>query len=229
MCVDNERPARQPVIEVAVRKRQQEKRKRCDAFGPEPKRYVRLGRGLARHEVLQDSSGAQDIFQHFIDAVSNLEWPAVPREVPVFADALLLAVHKTTGHQAENGAFLEGGQSGKSSYSAKHFVRFVLMEVERGMPGCLDNIAFERLSDWCPDENIHASALLGRTVGEVRGLFGCNPLMWHCYAYLIGLASSNMICTALKADHTTLWEPFLEFEARDSRVTSLCVRWDHAF
>ena len=38
MRVDNETPARQPVIDVAVRKRQREKRKRCDAFGAEPKR-----------------------------------------------------------------------------------------------------------------------------------------------------------------------------------------------
>ena len=89
----------------------------------------------------------------------------------------------------------------------------MLIEVERGMPGCLDNIAFERLSDWCPDENTHASAVLGKTVGEVRRVFGCNPLMWHCYACLIGYADSKLIGTALKADHTTLWEPFLEFEA----------------
>jgi hypothetical protein len=143
MRVDNETPARQAVIDTAVRKRQ----KPGDALGAEPKRYVRLGRGLARHEVLQDSSGAQEIFQHFVDAVGNLQWPAVPDEVPVFADALLLAVRKTRGHQAENGAFMKGGQSERSTYNAKHFVRFVLIEVDRGMPGCLDNIAFERLSD----------------------------------------------------------------------------------
>jgi hypothetical protein len=208
--VENEMQSDEP-----VKKRQREKTKPGDALGAEPKRYVRLGRGLAKHEVLQDDSGAQEIFQYFVDAVSELEWPSVPVEVPVFADALLVAVRQTRGRQAENGAFMKGGQCEKNTYNAKHFVRYVLIEVERGMPGCLDNLAFERLADWCPDENTHASAIQGRTVGEVRQLFGCNPLLWHCYACLIGFADSKMLGAAVKADHTTFWEPFLEFEATE--------------
>jgi hypothetical protein len=46
-------------------------------------------------------------------------------------------------------------------------------------------------------------------------MFGCNPLLWHCYACLIGFADSKMLGAAVKADHTTFWEPFLEFEATE--------------
>jgi hypothetical protein len=201
--------------EEPVKKRHREKTTSGGALVAEPKQYVRLGRGLAKHELLHDDSGAHEIFQYFVDLAGELKWPVVPLEVPVFADALLMVVRRTRAHQAENGAFLKGGMSEKNMYNAKHFVRYVLIEVDRGMPGCLDDLAFERLADWCPDENTHASAVQGRTVGEVRQLFGCNPLLWHCYACLIGYGDSKLLEAAVKADHSMFWEVFLEFEAEE--------------
>jgi len=68
--------------------------------------------------------------------------------------------------------------------------------------------------EWCPDQSDNAASLGSDDVSGtwVRTRFGCSPLMWHCWACLLG-SKTELHEHALVADDAALWQPVLANEA----------------
>ena len=89
----------------------------------------------------------------------------------------------------------------------------LLLEIEFAIPDALDNLPFSRLADWCPDETSNAVHLGDCTARFVRDRFATSPLMWHCWACLLGYAvDESKVAAALGLDDAVLWGPILEHE-----------------
>ena len=182
--------------------------------GEEGRRFA-LGRAGTEYVELLDSAPAEAVVQHLVDAVSEakLSLPQASVDAPAFADKLLEVINAARSYKSGS-AHLKGGDSG---YNSKHLLRAVLLEIERDLPEMFDSMPFSRLSDWCPDESNNAEHLGNCTAGYVRHHFGTSPLMWHCWACLLGIKFDDAkAAAALEVDDAVLWEPILKHEARSS-------------
>ena len=180
------------------------------------KTRVTLGRAQSVYEMMSDTGPAIEVFNVIVDAfhASQLRWPSSSDGLEEFADGLLQLVLKVRSFKSSCGrAWLQGGESPKYSYSAKHFVRMMLLLVEQHVPHAFDNMAFGTLSRWCPDQHEHAASMPKYTCSQIREFFGCSALMWHCWACLLGLGPPAAVTNAMKADIGPVWEVFLSYEA----------------
>ena len=140
-------------------------------------------------------------------------WPSSSDGLEEFGDGLLQLVLKVRSFKSSCGAaWLLGGDVSKHSYSAKHFVRMMLLLVDRHHPTAFDDMDFGTLSRWCPDQHKHAASLPKYSCRQMREYFGVSPLMWHCWACLLGMARADAVTNAMKADVGTFWDVFLTHE-----------------
>ena len=122
-----------------------------------------------------------------VEACSVLRWPAAPAEVPAFADQLFEFAKKIRREIREAGGVefgLVGGRSPKFEYSARHFVRAMLLQVEDMFPNAFDDIVYGEMSDWLPDVLDHTRPLESMTGAQIRTRFDMSPLMVGCWACL---------------------------------------------
>lgn len=212
------------------------KTKRIRSKGPdkpsEPQRprdgtVLALGRAGTEYVELADSAPAVQIVQALMDSMTqcSLSLPSHPHEVESFAD-MILEIVKNVRSLKVGDCTLKGGFS-PGQYSAKHFVRTLLLAIEVETPALLDPLPFDMLSKWCPDVGCHAAELLERrddanvtpsrregllTCAAIRNAFGCSPLMWHCWACLLG-TDQALIAKVLDATDHDLWRAVLDDEA----------------
>ena len=194
------------------------KRIRNDALGGE--RLLFLGRAQAPFQMLPDTQPAIEILDFVLSSAadSGLRWPANADDVPAFADKMLELIKQVRRFTSPTGkATLKGGLT-QHGYNAKHFLRLLLLCLEDRLPGAFDGLPFSRISGWCPDENNHGEVFGEEATGSViRQKFGCSPLMWSCWACLVGFAEKD-IGQAVTSDHAPLWERFLGLEASMASV-----------
>ena len=178
--------------------------------GGEGRRYA-LGRAGSVYEELSDSGPAEAILQNLVVLTSAVAL-SVPQEsvdVPAFADSLLTLINAARSYKSGN-AHLKGGDSG---YNSKHLLRVLLLEIECAIPDAWDTLSFRRLADWCPDETYNAEHLGDCTATFVRDNFATSPLMWHCWACLLGQnVDEAKVADALEMDDAVLWGPIWEHE-----------------
>ena len=186
--------------------------------GGEGRRYA-LGRAGSVYEELSNSVPADAILQNLVVLTSAgaLSVPQSSVDVPAFADSLLTLINAARSYKSGN-AHLKGGDSG---YNSKHLLRVVLLEIEFAIPDALDNLSFRKLADWCPDETSNAEHLGDCTATFVRDNFATSPLMWHCWACLLGqTVDEAKVADALEMDDAVLWGPILEHECSPNPVES---------
>ena len=181
-----------------------------------PRRRIPLGRAHSIYEWFDETAPATEAFRAIIDAfdASGLRWPSSSSQVEEFADGMLKVAKDVRNFKSSCGkAWLQGGCDPKHEYSVKHFVRMLLLLVEQSIPTAFDGMEFRTLSRWCPDEHDHAAPLVDYKCHQIRELFGCSALMWHCWACLLGFAAPTAVNNALKADIGQFWNVFLQHEA----------------
>ena len=88
----------------------------------------------------------------------------------------------------------------------------MLLLVERHLATAFDHMDFGTLSRWCPDQHEHAATLPKYKCRQIREFFGCSPLMWHCWACLLGMGDATAVTNAMKADVGAFWEVVLTYE-----------------
>ena len=190
--------------------------KAADGTGDSENTFFKLGRSQAVYEELGDRAPAIEVVENAIAQLTGtgLCFPAGPDDAEPFADGLLAAVLATRAFKSSDGrGWLKGGSDQEHAYTAKSFVRHILLAVEASCPGVFDDVPFQRFSRWFPDEAGHAAPLALLTGRQVRKLFGVSPLMWHCWACLIGGSDQPALANALVADTGVFWKEFLTFEA----------------
>ena len=105
---------------------------------------------------------------------------------------------------------LVGGRSDKNEYQVKHFVRHLLLNMERHGSVSLDSMKYSAFAPYLPDERAHMAPLENKTLGELRKLVGLSPLlasMWACLAKQLANGGSTRLDVAA------------------ARPQSLCCMW----
>ena len=194
---------------------------------PESKRQretvIALGRRQNEYHELSDAQPAIEIIDNILSSAESLalQWPASDVDVPAFANSLLELIKVCRRFKSPTGdACLKGGININQSYNAKHFLRIVLLRLESSLPEAFQPLLLNEIHEWCPDENHHASVFDRNTRGQdVQHKFGCSPLLWSCWACLIGFATPDMIAAGAKADLKAMWDRFLTLEHSMRDVT----------
>lgn len=200
------------------RKRAKGKRKSEDADASDAvtaENVIVLGPSRTPYEKTGEAEPALEIFAEIQRLFSSpdLCWPAAACDVPAFADNLLEKVLAARSFASTCGRATLTGGSPTHAYNAKSFVRICLLGLERSLPGCFDAVPFSSLSRWCPDMRDHAGAVAPQALcSEVLETFGVNPLMWHCWACLLGKSAAADVLAALKVGDAVLWDAFLQHE-----------------
>ena len=196
-----------------------EKSSRGHALGEEPeakRKCLTMGRKRAEVYELTDATPVVEILDFLLTATAEqgLCWPANSEEVPPFADCVLELIQRIRDFKPPTGSATLMGGSKRWIYCAKHLLRVLLLCIETRLPGAFQDIPFKRIMEWCPDSNKHASAFNENITGSfIQEKFGCSPLMWSCWACLVGFAQPHTIAESIKVDHSVIWKRFVQLEA----------------
>ena len=180
-------------------------------------RRFRLGRAATEYDELEDDAHAISLVENMFQAVAKaaLSIPTAEADVKAFANSLAEVICDIRSFKAG-----EAGLKGGTGYNQKSLLRTVLVELEVALPGAFDALPFASISAWCPDKALNAAAIGPKWTGHtVRERFGCSPLMWHCWACIIGRSAAKLPqktgAQLLAAPDEAYWALVLTHEGKD--------------
>ena len=145
---------------------------------------VRLGKEQMEYVVTPDMSSAYSIVQYVFGAAGKaaLTWPSDDAGLVTFAESLKSFTMDIRSHRDAANFGLQGAGDPKL-YTVKHFLRFVLLQVQ-ACPMQM-KIPWEVVMEWTPDAQSRCDVFNGRCADEVSNLVGLPVLkisMWACLA-----------------------------------------------
>ena len=164
-------------------------------------RVVKLGPALHAY-TLHPNPGTRALLADILAKAQvftegDLSWPATPAEIPTFLQRLLdfaLAVRSTKVVIGEVRVGLSGGTE-KHSFLARHFVRNMLLMLEKMSPetvgSWLDPLPYCDLVPWLPDVTEQCEPLHNLSGQQLRQMFEISPLMISCWACLVHVSLTS--------------------------------------
>ena len=158
-------------------------------------KHVLLGRALAQYEVVSDLAPTLQILKKYEalaqEHLTGVVWPTEAEHIPSFANSLRGYAKEVRsvsipGPLPGTKLGLPGGRTEQNTYLLHHFLRAMLLIVEKGMPHAFDGFPMSTIAEWVPDKNQHCRSLDLMSGEEVRRQLGYSPLMVHCWTCMCG-------------------------------------------
>ena len=159
----------------------------------QPSKTVALGPGLRTYAFHEERAATSQWFDFAWNAAQEhsdgLCWPEVTDDISGFAEkikAFAIAVRSLDIVDGNVRVGLPGGRTSKHQYHVTHFCRLVLLHVESEMmPDAFQNVKYEVMAKWLPDQLGHCGPLMKWTGSEIQKRFDMSPLMVSCWACLV--------------------------------------------